>query len=383
MKNNNLGIYIHIPFCNSKCFYCDFYSCAASNEKKVEKYIDALCQEIIANVEILSESVIDTIYIGGGTPTVIDAQHIYKILYLLKNCSNVTADAEITIEVNPETLTEQKLKTYIACGVNRVSMGLQTIHEDILKNIGRHSTLENFQNAYNMLVSNGIDNISTDIIMGLPGDNISRFNDTIKYILSLDKIKHISAYSLEVHENTKLKFLLDNDFLQLPDEDIERQMKHDLDEKMERAGFKRYEISNYAKDGYESYHNLKYWNCCNYLGLGTSSASYIKNTRYTNVSDIDQYISCINEGKNIKTEIEELDKLDKIKEYIILQLRLAKGIDTHEFKIIFGQDIYDIYFSEINECIALGLLTENANKTRIYLTDKGEDLANIVWGKFI
>lgn len=383
MKNNNLGIYIHMPFCSSKCFYCDFYSCTNCNEKTVEEYIDALCKEIIANIEILSESTIDTIYIGGGTPTAIDANYIYKILYLLKNCSNISNDAEITIEVNPETLTEQKLKTYISAGVNRVSMGLQSIHEDILKKIGRHSKVEDFENAYKLLVQNGIDNISTDIIIGLPGDNISGFNDTVKYILSKNNIKHISAYSLEVHEDTKLKFLLDNDFLSLPDEDTERDMKHSLDSNLELAGFKRYEISNYAKVGYESKHNLKYWNCCNYLGLGASSASYIKNTRYTNISDIYKYISCINEGKNIKLDIEELDKLGKIKEYIILQLRLAKGIDRHEFKLIFGQDIYDIYSSEINECIDLELLSESLDKKRIYLTDKGEDLANVVWEKFI
>lgn len=201
--------------------------------------------------------------------------------------------------------------------------------------------------------------------------------------MALDKIKHISAYSLEVHEGTQLKFLLDNNFLSLPDEDTEREMKHRLDSSLDLAGFNRYEISNYAKAGFESKHNLRYWNCLNYLGLGAASSSYIRSTRYTNIADIDKYIEFVNEGKNIKTEVEELDKLGKIKEYIILQLRLASGIDKRKFKTNFGQDIEDIYAKEISECINLGLLREDENNTRIYLTDKGEDLANIVWEKFI
>lgn len=151
MKNNSLGIYIHIPFCGGKCFYCDFYSCTSNNDKKVQEYIDALAQEIIANVEILSESMVDTIYIGGGTPSLINPEYIYKILQLIRSCSNVSENAEITIEINPETLTEEKLQVYIDAGINRVSMGLQSIHENILKKIGRHSSLENFKNAYNML----------------------------------------------------------------------------------------------------------------------------------------------------------------------------------------------------------------------------------------
>lgn len=233
------------------------------------------------------------------------------------------------------------------------------------------------------LLNTGIENISTDIIIGLPEDTFEGFTDTVKYILSLDKIKHISAYSLEVHDDTKLKFLLDNNFLSLPDEDLERDMKHSLDKSLSLAGFKRYEISNYARTNYESKHNLRYWNCLNYLGLGASASSYIGNARYTNIADIDKYIEYVNSGQNIKTEIEELDKLGKIKEYIILQLRLANGIDKRKFKVLFDSNIEDMYLKEITECMSLGLLTENEDKSRIYLTDKGEDLANIVWEKFI
>lgn len=152
MKNNNLGIYIHIPFCKSKCFYCSFYSCKDCLEDKIQEYMDAIAQEIVANVEILSENTIDTIYIGGGTPSVINPKYIYQILQLIKSCSNVAENAEITIEINPETLTEEKLKVYLDAGINRVSMGLQSIHENILKKIGRNSFLEDFKNAYNMLI---------------------------------------------------------------------------------------------------------------------------------------------------------------------------------------------------------------------------------------
>lgn len=372
-----LGVYIHIPFCASKCFYCDFYSVA--NKSSQESYIDALIQEILSQTEMLGERGINTIYIGGGTPSLIDEKHIVRILDLLKLfCIN---DTEITIEVNPESVTKQKLQAYYDAGVNRLSIGLQSANDETLKKIGRRASLKDFENAYNLAVNTGFKNISCDTIIGLPDETIEMFENTINYILSLKHITHISAYSLEVHENTKLDFLLENNFVTLPDENTERQMKYLLDSKLEKAGFNRYEISNYAKQDYESRHNLKYWNQEEYLGFGAASASFVNSIRYTNVSNIDKYIANIQTGTSNKEDIEEMDKLGLIKEYIILRLRLKEGINLNEFKSKFKQDIYTLYKDKIDMLTHQGLLERKQDS--ICLTYKGEDLANIVWQEFI
>ena len=372
-----LGIYIHIPFCVSKCFYCDF--CSYVDNSKLNEYIEALLKEILSNIELLQEYEVDTIYIGGGTPSAIDEKYIEKILNLLKSvCLKIK---EITIEANPETLTLEKLETYKNLGVTRLSLGLQSANNKTLKIIGRHMLVEDFEKVYNMAVKCGFNNISTDVIIGLPKENIEDFKHTLEYILSKEKITHISAYSLEIHEGTKLKFLLDNNFITLPKEDEERNMKHLLDKTLAKYNFERYEISNYAKDKMYSLHNTKYWNQEEYLGFGVSAASYINNVRYTNLRDISEYIKGINNGTNIKQEIEEMDKLDTIKEYIILRLRLKQGVIFNDFKLKFKQDIFELFNDSIIKLVKEGLIINDGKS--IYLTDKGEDLANIVWQEFI
>lgn len=372
----NLGIYIHIPFCVSKCFYCDF--CSSDNNSNIDKYIDALCSEILSNLELLQEYKIDTIYFGGGTPSYIPTKYIEKILSIL----NVTSDTkEITIEANPETLTLEKLKAYKEMGINRLSLGLQSANNKTLKAIGRKSTLEDFERAYNMAVDVGFCNISTDVIIGLPNESIEDFKYTLEYTLSKDKITHISAYSLEVHENTKLNFLLENNYLTLPTEATERDMKYLLDDVLSKYNFERYEISNYAKATNYSKHNLKYWNQEEYLGFGVASASYINSVRYTNTKDINKYIENISCGTSIKEEIEEMDKLDTIKEYVILRLRLKDGVIFEDFKYKFKQDIFSLFKDEINKLEKEKLICVTTKN--MYLTDKGEDLANIVWQEFI
>lgn len=375
----DIGIYIHIPFCNSKCFYCDFYSKTDCNKELIEEYIDTLCKEILANAELLQERNIKTVYFGGGTPSLIEEKHIIKILDLIQLFGNDIE--EITIEANPETLTLEKLKAYRECGINRLSLGLQSANDSTLKKIGRLSSVSKFEQALNNAILVGFTNISTDIIIGLVDESLEDFEHTLDYVLSKQEIKHISAYSLEVHENTKIDFLINNDFVKLPDETVEREMKYLLDKKMDEHGFERYEISNYAKKDYYSKHNLSYWNQVEYLGVGAAAASYINNTRYTNISDINKYIEYLNSGINIKEEIEELDKLDLIKEYIILRLRLKNGINFEDFKLRFKQDIMNLYKQQIENLINKGLL-ENTG-TNLRLTYKGEDVANIVWQEFI
>ena len=372
-----LGAYIHIPFCASKCFYCDFYSCV--NKTNAREYIDAVIKEIMSEAELLSVRGLNTIYIGGGTPSVIDSKQIVQILDVLKLF--VTENAEITIEVNPESVTEQKLQDYFNAGVNRISIGLQSANDTTLKKIGRIASLEDFEKAYNSAVKVGFKNISCDVMIGLPDETLDMFENTVNYVLGLEHITHISAYSLEVHENTKLDFLVNNNFVLLPDENVEREMKYMLDRKLEDAGFNRYEISNYARPGYESKHNLKYWNQEQYLGFGAAASSFVNSIRYTNIQDIDKYVQNIDNGTSNKQDIEEMDKLDLIKEYIILRLRLKEGINLTEFKTKFKQDINELYKDNIDKLINEGLLQKTVNK--LSLTYRGEDLANIVWQEFI
>ena len=372
-----LGVYIHIPFCASKCFYCDFYS--ESNNNNAKAYINALIEEILSATELLGSRLIDSIYIGGGTPSVIDEKYIVKLLDILKLFC--TENAEITIEVNPESATKEKLKAYFDAGVTRLSIGLQSANDTTLKKIGRIATVSDFEKAYENAVEIGFENISCDVIIGLPDETLDMFENTVNYILGLKHITHISAYSLEVHENTKLDFLVNNDFISLPDECLEREMKYLLDKKLENAGFNRYEISNYAKCGFESRHNLKYWNQEEYLGFGTAAASFVNSIRYTNIANIDKYIKNIQSGISNKEEIEEMDKLNLIKEYIILKLRLKEGIRLNEFKAKFKQDIYELYKDKIELLTYQGLIEKVGDNIR--LTYKGEDLANIVWQEFI
>lgn len=379
-----LSLYIHIPFCMSKCYYCDFISHENQKEGVIKNYIQALCKEILQNAELLSERKIKTIYIGGGTPSFIDSKYIKMVLdtiYMLTDKNNIE---EITIEVNPCSLTLDKAKDYYLFGINRVSVGLQTIYDDILKIIGRKHTYKQFINTLKILNKVGFDNISCDIIYPLPNLSLKLFKNEIDKIVSIkDKynLKHISIYNLEIHENTKLAFLLKEGYVKLCDEDEEYEMRNYINKKLNLAGFNKYEISNYAKNGYESKHNLVYWNQEEYLGLGLNSSSYINGTRYKNISDINEYINNIANNKEISVVEEEQDKLLTMKEYVMLNLRKKDGINISKFKRKFDTDIYKLFNSEFKELENLKLI--NCSKDSITLTSRGEEVANQVFEKFI
>lgn len=376
-----LGIYIHIPFCKSRCFYCDFCSMVSNNDKIIEEYFNALVREIMQNAELLAENEVDTIYIGGGTPSLVPSCYICDVLNLISSCTRITDDAEITIELNPESVTTENLEMYKKHGVNRISMGLQSANDNVLKAIGRTSTKQMFIGAYDKVVNEGFTNISTDIICGLPEDTIDSFKNTIDFVLSLDNIKHISVYSLELHENSKLDFLVKNGFVTLPDEDTERNMFHLIKNTLCSNGFNMYEISNFSRPGFASRHNLKYWSGSPYLGFGASASSFINSTRYSNTNDIEEYIACGKTGCFKKCDIEELDLLDLEKEFVILGLRKTDGININEFKNKFKTDIYSVFGQEINKFLDNGLLEKDSDNIR--LTDRGQDLANTVWQEFI
>lgn len=379
--DNNIGIYIHIPFCTSRCYYCDFSSNVGQDEK-IEKYIDAVCKELLQNAEILSERKISTVYFGGGTPSYIDSKYIEKIMSII-NMFESDID-EITIEINPGTIDKNKLLTYKNCGINRLSIGLQSTYNDVLKNIGRVHTYEDFITTLELAKEVSFNNISLDLIYPLPNLSLERFKESINTVVELKElynIKHISVYNLELHENSKLKFLIDNGFLSLVNEDEEYEMKKYLESTLEKNGFLRYEISNFALRGFESKHNLNYWLQGEYIGVGAAASSFLAGSRYTNIKDLDKYINSINEDKFVIIEKEDLDFLELMKEYVILRLRLNEGVNIAKFKKRFGVSIYEIFKDEIEKLLEEGLIV--SKNDCLLLSERGKEVANIVWEEFI
>lgn len=276
--NQTIGVYIHIPFCERKCYYCDF----VSYEKKqdtIEAYIQALCQEILQNAEILSSNSIQTIYIGGGTPSCIDSKYIVQVLQMLQLFTGDKQESttEITIEVNPNSITKEKLLAYKEAGINRISIGLQSTHNHILKTIGRLHTYEDFVQGLEKIKEVGFDKVSVDLMYPLPNLTLEAFQQSIQQVMKLTTkypISHISVYNLEIHEGTKLEFLIDEGYVTMVSEETEYAMKEWLENELQNSGFLRYEISNYAKPGFESNHNLHYWNQGSYLGFGVAASSF-------------------------------------------------------------------------------------------------------------
>jgi len=358
-----------------------FCSSDKEDETCIDRYVDAVIKEILNSSEILSEYKIKTIYFGGGTPSYISEKHIEKILQVLSLFISDTPE-EITIELNPADCTYDKLKSCLDMGINRYSLGMQSANNNTLKLIGRRHTRDDVKIAINSMEKVGIKNISLDIITGLPNETLEDFRETLKFVTSLGKnVTHISTYSLEVHDGTKLATLIETGFATLPTEDEERQMNDLTYTFLSKNGYNMYEISNYSKEGYESKHNLNYWNQGYYLGFGVAAASYINGKRYTNISNIYKYIESINNYVDVISESEELDKLATIKEYIILKLRLNKGLNINEFYGKFKTNIFDMFKTEIDDLITKKLI--ECKENRIYLTPYGRDVANVVWEKFI
>jgi putative oxygen-independent coproporphyrinogen III oxidase len=453
MKNKNeLGIYIHIPFCVHKCIYCDFLSSPADVHTR-KQYVRALINEIyltregkcanklIKNVlqgdntsyedmeeqavngltsdyalydtvcmadyektimqedisgcvdDIKTENghIVTSIFIGGGTPSAIDAEDISDILDAVRKNYNVSDKAEITIECNPGTMDKKKAVIYRKAGINRISFGLQSTDNNELRMLGRIHTYEQFMESYKIAREAGFDNINIDLMSALPGQTMESFKAVLEKALSLGA-EHISVYSLIVEEGTRLSDNIDS-FPPIPSDDEDRQMYYMTKEMLSSYGYEQYEISNYAQKGYECKHNLKYWERCDYLGFGIGAASLYGGRRYTNISDIGRYMdvlaeitnaldkSYVNELLQIRTDMEELSKEDEMSEYMFLGLRKTKGIDITDFKEEFGTDIKDIFGEAIEDNIARGLLIHDGNC--LYLSKRGIDISNTVMSDFI
>lgn len=384
-----LGIYIHIPFCERKCLYCDFLS-GCGNDFDKEQYVSALLIDIERTAIKAKDCIVKTIYMGGGTPSVLSTIQTEKIMKCIYKNYNIDKNSEITIEVNPKTADYIKFKKYIECGFNRVSMGLQSADNDELKALGRIHTFEEFLYTYEEAMRAGFHNINVDVMSAIPGQSLKSYEKTLKKVVSL-RPNHISSYSLIIEEGTPFYKLYGEGALEsskkLPDEDTERKMYYLTNDILKKSGYERYEISNYSKPGYESKHNTSYWLRKEYLGFGASASSYIDGERYTTVTDVDEYIKGVNswkgEGEYSAPKVESyiLSKHNRMEESIFLGLRMTKGIDVNEFQKEFGFDIQGIYGDVIRKYIDMGYMELSCGILR--LTKEGIDVSNSIFADFI
>lgn len=375
----NISLYIHIPFCKSKCNYCDFLSFDNKDSVKRE-YVNALINEIKSYSEIAKEYSVKSIFIGGGTPSILSCSDIEKIFDSLKLYYNIDTDAEITIEANPGTLDEEKIKVLLSSQVNRISMGLQSCNNGLLKKLGRIHTWEEFLNNYNMIRNSGLDNINIDLMFALPNQTISDIEDDLKKIISL-RPEHISYYSLIIEEGTKFSSLYDDNKLVLPAEDVERDMYWLIHDTLQDNGYKHYEISNYALDNRECYHNKVYWKEEEYIGMGLGASSYFEGFRYKNINNLSNYIDINGDISKLKESTEKISKKTSIEEYMFLGLRLLEGIDKIDFYNRWGHEIEYYYKDVIQELIEKGLIIEDG--CRLRLTKKGIDVSNFALSMFL
>lgn len=385
-----IGIYVHIPFCKQKCYYCDFKS-YANKEELIEKYIKWLKYEIkevgegnkLDYENDLDELVtVKTIYIGGGTPSYLDSKYIKEIIEEIRENFKLADKVEITIEVNPGTVNKTKLLDYINSGINRISIGLQSKDNELLKRIGRIHKYEDFLQTYNMAREVGFKNINVDLMLALPGQTIAKLEKGLKQVIDLQP-EHISLYSLIIEDGTKIEKMLKNNEITLPDENIERKMYWETKKVLEEAGYIHYEISNFAKEGYKSEHNWNCWSQKEYMGFGVAAHSYTNDVRFSNIDSIEEYIENYEQGNATDNFVfhEKQTQSSKMKEYMMLGLRKIEGISIQEFKNKFvGNPLY-IYRKELQKLVEEELIEIELDK--IKLTKKGLDFANIVWEEFI
>ena len=391
MNKKNIGIYIHIPFCKKKCEYCDFKS-YVGKENLIDRYIKWVnheLKEVGEGNKIDYENNIDdliivkTIYIGGGTPSILPPKYISDILRTVKE--NYTIDnenLEVTIEVNPGTVDEEKLMEYKKCGVNRLSIGLQATQNRVLNVLGRIHTYNDFLVTYNSARKIGFDNINVDLMLGIPGQSLEDVQESVEKIIKLSP-EHISTYSLIIEKGTPFYKKLEKNEINLPGEEIERKMYWLVKRKLEDAGYVHYEISNFAKRGYESKHNLACWNQEEYVGVGAAAHSYTNNVRYSNICEIEEYINNYeNDMETNNFEFHEKQTKDsKMKEFMMLGLRKINGIKIQDFKNKFGENPIYLYRKELDKLVNENLLEIDGDV--IKLTEKGLDWANLVWEEFV
>jgi oxygen-independent coproporphyrinogen-3 oxidase len=372
MTTDKIGVYVHVPYCVRKCSYCDFCSFPLNRAPDRRAYIDALLSEMDLYRE--RDLTVDTVFFGGGTPSLLTPDELDGILAHIREVFHVTPDAEMTLEANPGTVTRESMRRAIAAGVNRISLGLQSIHENEMKILGRIHNYDDFLAAYNTVRELGIDNVNVDLMYAIPSQTVESLSETVDRVLSLSP-EHVSLYSLILEEGTPLYEMRET--LELPDEDAEIAMYSLVTDKLRRAGYTHYEISNYARAGRESRHNLRYWQGGRYLGFGLSAYSYFDGERFGNTSDPSLYLS----GKGIATDREIIDLEREAYEYVMLGLRLGEGISLRDYSTRFGSDFLDGRRDSIDSLIGMGYATLDGD--RLKLTERGFYVNNAILTELI
>jgi oxygen-independent coproporphyrinogen-3 oxidase len=370
------GIYIHIPYCKQACHYCDFHF--STNTKTKLDLIEALCKEIIIQKDYFHSKEIKTIYFGGGTPSLLNEKELEKILNAIQTNFSVSTGAEITMEVNPDDLSIDKLDTIYRNGINRLSIGIQSFNDYFLKFFNRAHNAQMAQDSIIDARSAGFENISVDLIFGIPNQSTSQFENDLKKIIALDT-EHISIYGLTIEEKTVFGKWLDTNKIQPIDEEFAAIQLEMIMNELPKAGFQQYEISNFCKLGFESKHNSNYWTQEHYLGIGPSAHSYNGISRQSNVANNAKYISSVRNGE-IPFDLEILDLSQKINEHILTRIRTLDGISFDHLKTQFNFDFVEKFEKEIKTFVGLGLIVADNN---LYLTQKGKLVADSITESFM
>ncbi len=368
MATDVVGLYIHIPFCVKKCNYCDFCSFNLSTVSWRDKYIDRLCDEIRSYSD---EGIrVNSIFFGGGTPSLLTPSEFDRICEAIRDSFVLLPECEFTVEANPKTLDGEKLRSFVKNGVNRLSIGLQSIHENELKILGRIHSYDDFLASYRLAKEYGIDNINIDLMYAIPEQTIESFSNTLDSVMALNP-QHISLYGLILEEGTPFYEMRSS--LALPGEDIECDMYFLAAKKLREGGYSHYEISNYAKAGFESRHNLKYWRCEEYIGIGLSAYSFFKEQRFGNTDDVVTYL--YGEPDSLFT-IDQRNENDRETEYIMLALRLGEGLSLSEYKARFGKDFLSEKMEKLERFLDVGLM--KISDGRLSLTERGFYVSNSI-----
>lgn len=389
MKKRELELYVHIPFCVRKCAYCDFLS-APAGEREIHAYTEALIREIRLSGENCKDCRISTVFLGGGTPSMLSGEDTARIFHALRENFDIAEDAEITLEANPGTVSEEKAARWKDAGVNRISIGLQSADDRELKMLGRIYTFREFTDTWKVIRNQGFDNVNIDLISAIPGQTVQSWERTLRTAAELGP-EHISAYSLIIEEGTPFYAWYgegkegdgENGLPPLPDEDEDREIYRITASVLEEYGYHRYEISNYAKNGYECRHNLGYWERKEYLGLGLGASSLIRECRFHNTADMGKYMLVYGEdGQGSAAEEEErLSAEEQMEEFMFLGLRKTAGISCIDFRKAFGREIGDIYGEKLAKLEKQGLIRNSGERVR--LTERGIDISNYVFSEFI
>ena len=374
-----LGLYIHIPFCVTKCKYCDFNSFKIDLNEKI-KYLNYLGEEMKLYKEEIKNREIDSVFVGGGTPSILNENEINILFEKIKENFNIKSNAEITMECNPGTLTLNKLKAMKKSGVNRLSIGLQAVQNHHLKYIGRIHTFEEFEKNYHDAKQMGFDNINIDLMYALPNQSREDWMESLEKVVKLNPT-HISAYSLILEENTELFKMYERDEFNLLDENTDIEMYEYTIDYLKSHGYNQYEISNYAKDNFECKHNVLYWKCEEYVGIGASASGYFNGIRYNNICELDNYEKMILEGEKPIEWEEKLSIKDEIEESIFLGLRMNEGIQISDFKEKYNFDFEKEYKNEIEKLSKMEQIEIDNNLMK--LTQKGREISNSIFVEFI